>query len=153
MNRTGVLWFAVLLVGLGCAAAERPHFAAAVGHFEDGVAFTEFVFAHEKEIVRLAVTLAEEAFEGEVGEGDETAFFVLWEVCEGLPEGAAPSTVHCTGTEVNIDANGVDPADSGLFQFRGVYRLEGYFAVQGCDGPHQGLMGCTLKALAIEEAI
>ncbi len=154
MNRTVVLWFAVLLVGLGCAAAERPHFSATVGHFEDGVAFTDFVFAHQKEIVRLTLTMEEDDFDGSFPDGAAgAAFFVLWEACEGLPEGAASSTEYCTGTEVNIDPNGVDPADSGLSHSRGTYRLEGYFAVQGCDGPHQGLMGCTLKALKIEEAL
>jgi hypothetical protein len=160
MNRTGVLGFVVLLIGLGCAAAERPHFSATVGQFEAGAAFTDFVFAHQKEIVRLTVAMEEEDFDGSLPDGideadgaDEAGFFVLWEACEGLPKGAAPSTEYCTGTEINIDANGVDPADSGLSHARGTYRLEGYFAVQGCDGPHQGLMGCTLKALKIEEAL
>jgi len=153
MNRTSVLWCVVLLVGAGCAAAERPHFSATVGPFEAGAAFTDFVFTHQKEIVRLTVAMEEEDFDGSLPDGaDEAAFFVLWEACEGLPKGTAPSTEYCTGTEINIDANGVDPADSGLSHARGTYRLEGYFAVQGCDGPHQGLMGCTLKALKIEEA-
>ena len=141
------IWILLAMAKTAAGAGEQPHFSGEVGPFEEATGFVNFVFDHQQETVGLDVNFAEEEFAGSLGGPDEIASFVLWEACEDLPEEEPPSTSWCTGTEFSVDPAGVDPEESGLTLWAGVYRLKGRFAIVGCDGPHQGLMGCTLKAL------
>ena len=162
-----IVLIAIVLAPL--ATAEEPaRFSGPVGQFAEAADFVNFVFDHQKETVIVDVDFAEEEFAGSLGEPGETVSFVLWEECEDLPEEEPPGTSWCTGTEINIEPGEADatepeaadpsgegdeaPETPGLSLWAGEYRLKGTFQTEGCDGPHQGLMGCTLTLLGPAEA-
>jgi len=127
----------------------RPFFLGQAGQLDAAKGFVDFIAAHEKEIVRLDVTIEEADFDGSL-EGD--TYFVLWDECDELEPGEAPSSMKCSGWSYAFETPDPPVPESTLQLFRGAYRVEGYFAVVGCSGPHQGLMGCTLRPVSIEEA-
>ncbi len=142
------------------ATKEEPSvdkFEGELGHFEKSRAFEKFIFDHALKPVYIDAYLTpgpmddEKAFEPTNDTfGLET--FVLWDACESLKPGEKPSTLTCTGTEFSIDRS-EGPKDSDLTFIRGVLHLRGYFVVKGCDGPHQGLMGCSLRPVNVEAVL
>jgi len=131
------------------SSESRPFFQGQAGQLGAAKEFIDFIVAHEKEIVRLDVTIEESDFDGSL-EGD--TYFVLWDDCAGLEPAEAPSSMKCSGWSYAFEAPAPPVPESTLHYFRGTYRVEGYFAVVGCSGPNQGLMGCTLRSVSIEEA-
>lgn len=149
----------VLAVGCSDSAPPPPEPSAAatpdastvlrgdLGHFDRATSFLEALTANDMRIVRFDLRIAEADFDGSVEDG----FFVLWEDCEPLAADERPNSMKCSGWNINIEPT-AEPKDGGLFAQRGDYFLRGPFAVVGCDGPSQGMIGCTLRPLNIEEA-
>lgn len=146
--------------GTGAAATPEgapDRFEGEIGHFEQGEAFTRFIFDHELKVVSFDAEMIPGPLDDESGfEIVNDTFgvdsFVVWEECfEPLGDGEKRTTSKCTGTEISIDRSR-GATDSDLTLIRGVLRLEGYFVVQGCDGPFQGLMGCSLRPLDVDAA-
>lgn len=124
-----------------------PHFQGEIGPLQQAARFSHFMYKNRFKVVLLEVWMTESNFDGDA---DELSYFVLWEECQSLARGEKPSSAKCSGTEYNIAPN--PPAtESNLSYSRGVYRLAGYFSISGYDGPHQGLMGTTLKPLRVED--
>lgn len=79
--------------------------------------------------------------------------FVLWHKCtEPLGTNEEPSGHKCRGTSFNINRSD-SPKDANFSYFRSSVRVQGYFVIQGCSGPHQGLMGCSLRPLNPEDIL
>jgi hypothetical protein len=135
------------------APPAQPNFSGDIGHFDQSVDFSRFIFGNQQKIVFIDARF-------QPGEHDNIATnrafqfdsLLLWEACEPLSAGEAPSSAKCSGNEFNIDRSaGNKDADAHLI--RGSARIKGYFVVSGCSGPHQGLMGCTLRPLNANEVL
>jgi hypothetical protein len=124
-----------------------PKVEGAVGHLKGGKEFVDFIYSNENKIVFLDIYIPEEEFEGNVNEPN--SYFVIFDECDGLLPNEKPSTSKCTGIEYNINNSG-QSTDYSFYYSRGVYKLHGYFAITGVDGPHQGLMGVGMKPLNYE---
>lgn len=124
-----------------------PKFEGAVGHLDEGTKFVDFIYGNQSKIVFLDIYIQEEQFDGDLEEPN--AYFVIFDDCDELPSNETPSTSACTGVEYNINNTGKS-TDYGFYYSRGVYKLHGYFAITGVDGPHQGLMGVGMKPLNYE---
>lgn len=133
----------------GSGAAERrvDKYEGEIGHFGKAVAFNGFIFEHQMKVVSLDASLTPTT-----NDTFGVDSFVLWDSCEPLEPKEKPSPAKCTGTEFSIDRS-EGPKDSDLTFYRGTLRLKGYFVVKGCDGPHQGLMGCTLRPANVEAVL
>jgi hypothetical protein len=67
-----------------------------------------------------------------------------------LDPGERPNFRKCMGVQYNIRrVEGV--TDSKVYYMRGYYKLTGYFSNSGYSGPHQGLMGGSLRPLNIQD--
>jgi hypothetical protein len=61
---------------------------------------------------------------------------------------------HLNSTGISYSIVGLETAtDTRFYFFRGKYKLYGYFAVLGYDGPFQGLFSCRLKALNVDQVL
>jgi hypothetical protein len=147
---------AALLMTLSCRAKEPSvdRFKGEIGNFEKGQAFEKFISNHELKKVYIDARLTPDPMDDEnalriINDTFGVESFVVWDSCESLKAGEKPSIGNCTGTEFLLDRS-EGPKDSDLTFNRGVLSLKGYFVVKGCDGPHQGLMGCTLRPLNVE---
>jgi len=118
-----------------------------VGQLEKSIDFNKFIQSNDGKIVFINIYIPEEEFHGIIG-GD-TPFFVLYDNCHDLEDGEKPSTLKCSGIEYNINNYG-NSTDYAFYFMRGFYKLRGYFAILGIDGPHQGLMGVSLKPVNYE---
>lgn len=154
-----LLGVAALLVTLSCRAKESSvdRYEGEIGNFEKGQAFEKFISDHTLKKVYVDVHLNPEPLDDEnalriINDTFGVESFVIWDSCESLKAGEKPSIGNCTGTEFSLDRS-EGPKDSDLTYVRGVLRLKGYFVVKGCDGPHQGLMGCTLRPLNVEAGV
>lgn len=132
-------------------------FEGELGHFEKAEAFAKFVSDHTLKPVYIDARLIPGPMddEGDFKITNDTFgvdSFVLWESCDSLKDGEKPSVGACTGTEYSLDRS-EGPKDSDLTFIRGTLSLKGYFVVKGCDGPHQGLMGCTLRPVNTEAVL
>lgn len=153
----GILFgMAALLMTLSCRAKEPSvdRFEGEIGNFEKGKAFEEFIFDHTLKKVYIDARFTPAPLDDEnalriINDAFGVESFVLWNSCESLKAGEKPSIGNCTGTEFSLDRS-KGPKDSDLTFIRGTLNLKGYFVVKGCDGPHQGLMGCTLRPLNVE---
>lgn len=103
-----------------------------------------FLYEHKFTVVFLDVTIPEDEFDG-----DDT-FFAVFDHCEGLAAGEKPGVPKCSGTNIVVEPA---PTDKGspLVKSHDAYRLQGYFSVGPFEGPHQGLMGTTLRAVRPED--
>ncbi len=147
---------AALLTTLSCRARESSvdRFQGEIGHFEKGQAFEKFISDHSLKKVYIDARFTPAPLDDEnalriINDTFGVESFVLWDSCESLKAGEKPSIGNCTGTEFSLDRS-EGPKDSDLIFNRGVLRLKGYFVVKGCDGPHQGLMGCTLRPVNVD---
>lgn len=128
----------------------RPEFSGEIGHLEKSEPFTSFIYDSKFQVVLLDVWLPERDLDGRFppgGQGESS--FVLWEQCRDLAPQEAYDSTHCTGTHYTIE--NAPAAQSGPWCTRGACKLSGYFAVSGFGGPHQGLMGTTLRPVPVEE--
>jgi len=130
-----------------------PTFEGEIGHFDMSQSFTNFIFDHQREIVFLDVyyfpdnvrelTVTNDAF--------GVDYLHLWHECDdSLSPGETLSSLNCMGTSFSIN-RGNAPKDADFTFIRGTFRAQGYFVIQGCDGPYQGSMGCTLRPLNPED--
>lgn len=145
----------VVVTNTGNEAASPKKFEGEFGHFSQGKKFVDFVFENEKKIVFFDAYLSEGKYDDLtiVNKTFGVDSFVLWEECfEALANNEKPSAVKCTGTEFTIDRSSA-LKDSDATLYRGALKIHGYFVIRGCDGPHQGLMGCTLKPLNVEDVL
>ena len=123
----------------------KPKFESILKSFYDARDFSKFLGGNVGGIVFLDIQIDEELFDGGISETD--SHFTLFEECfETLEKEEKPSTFKCTGTSFYID-NTESSGDTYLTNYRGFYRLHGYFSVIGFSGPHQGLMSCNLKGV------
>ncbi|WP_139058847.1 hypothetical protein [Thiorhodococcus drewsii] len=128
----------------------RPIFQGEIASFEKSAKFERFIAENEGGIVFIDAFIDEMKFYG-VTENPEP-YFVLYDECfEPLDAGEHPSYEKCTGICYSIIGIN-EENDSRFYLFRGQCKIYGYFAVIGCDGPHQGLMVCKLKAINFEFA-
>ena len=118
-----------------------------VGQLEKAKKFNDFIQANDGKIVFIDIYIPDEEFNGTV-EGDNP-YFVLFDECFDLKSSSTLSTLNCSGTEFNI-ANLGNATDFYFNYFRGSYKLRGYFAILGFEGPHQGLMGVNLRPVNYE---
>jgi len=123
------------------ARSGGTRFEGTVGQLEDGGAFIRFIADHEKQVVTLDVQFPADSFQG--GEDGESAFFVVWEDCDNLPEGQKPNEMACTGFEYNVPK--AASAERPLVQEGGVWRLRGQFKIVNAGGPLQGQMMVRLE--------
>lgn len=141
-------------------AKEEPsvaRFEGELGHFEKGKAFEKFIFDHTMKPVYIDAYMTPGPMDDEkdfaiTNDTFGLEYFVLWDTCESLKPGEKPAVGACMGTEFSIDRS-EGPKDSDLTFIRGVLHLKGYFVVKGCDGPHQGLMGCSLRPVNVESVM
>ncbi|MFP4006942.1 MAG: hypothetical protein ACLFV6_02900 [Spirulinaceae cyanobacterium] len=135
------------------STAEIPEFSGQIGHYEASQPFTDFIFEHQNELVFIdAYYLPEFWDEIEIiNDSFGVDYFHLWHNCgDSLEPNEAPSYQNCTGTGFSLDRD-TSPKDADFTFIRDVLRIQGYFAIRGCDGPHQGSMGCTLRPLNPED--
>ncbi len=127
-----------------------PRFEGTIGNYEASKPFTDFIFANQGNIVWLDAQSFED-LSRQPETGFEIDYFHLWDNCfQALDPNEKPWSGKCTGTGFSIDHS--DPAkDAIVTWFREKITIRGYFAVKGCDGPHQGSMGCTLRPLNPED--
>lgn len=125
-------------------APAKPRFEGIVKGFEGADRIGRFLYEHKLQVVFLDVTIPEDEFEG-----DDT-FFAVFDHCEGLHPGEKPGVPKCSGTNVVVEPAPHDTA-SPLVKSHDAYRLQGYFSIGPFDGPHQGLMGTTLRAVRPED--
>jgi hypothetical protein len=118
-----------------------------VGQLEKSIEFNTFIQNNDGKIVFIDIYIPEEEFDGII-EG-ETPYFVLYDECDDLEDGEKPSIRKCSGIEYNINNYG-KATDYAFYFMRGFYKLRGYFAILGFEGPHQGLMGASLKPVNYE---
>lgn len=134
-------------------SASTPTFEGEIGHYEMSQPFTDFVFENQGKVVLI------DAYYNPVAPDEliitNNSFGVdyihLWHECfEPLSLNESPSVFKCTGTGFSLDRSET-PKDADFTFIRGTFRAQGYFAIRGCDGPHQGSMGCTLRPLNPED--
>jgi hypothetical protein len=118
-----------------------------VGQLDKSKIFTDFIQANDGKIVFIDIYIPDVEFHGTI-EG-ETPYFVLFDECFDFGSNKTLSTSNCTGTEFNISNLG-KATDFHFSYSRDNYRLRGYFAILGFDGPHQGLMGVSLRPVNYE---
>ncbi|MTD25838.1 hypothetical protein [Erwinia sorbitola] len=105
--------------------------------------FENFIANNTQKTVFINVIIDEKSVEVEIDE-EGGGYFVVWTDCfETLNIGEEPSCRKCTGFEIYIE-KGHEP-DAKIYWFRGAYFLSGYFSIIGYSGPHQGMMGATLR--------
>lgn len=135
-----------------------PEFKGEIGHFAKGKSFEKFIFDHQLKPIYIDAymtpgPLDEESSFKIINDTFGLEYFVLWDSCEpALKAGEKPSNGACTGTEISLDRS-EGPKDADLRFYRGALTLKGYFVIKGCDGPHQGLMGCTLRPVNAEAVL
>ena len=120
-----------------------------VGQLNKAKMFMDFIQTNDGKIVFIDIYIPEEEFQGTV-EG-KTPYFVLFDECVNLAANRILSTSNCTGTEFNI-VNLGNATDFHFSYSRGNFKLRGYFAILGFDGPYQGLMGVNLRPVNYENA-
>jgi hypothetical protein len=130
----------VALCLLACSKTNResklPSFTGVVGQLNADHGFMEFVRQHESGgPVSLDLKIPDSQFYG--GEETEFSFFVVFDDCENLPSGQAPSQTYCTGTEFNLSHWKFARED-------GFRRVKGTFQIGPEIGPHQGLISVSL---------
>ena len=132
---------------------DLPKFEGEIGHYEKSKRFTNFIFKNQRKLVYIDAYYVP-ADPQEVRIVNNTFGvdgFHLWEKCfEPLAPNEKPWYGKCEGTGFTLDRSGPEK-DSDITYIRGTLRVEGYFAIRGCGGPHQGSMGCTLRPLNPEE--
>ncbi len=134
-------------------ANEIPKFKGEIGHYEASNAFTNFILENQMKPVFIdAYYVPSENDEIELTNNSfGVDFFHLWHSCfEPLETNEMPSSLKCTGTSFSID-RGDSSKDADFTYIRFTLRVQGYFVIRGCGGPHQGSMGCTLRPLNPED--
>jgi len=128
-------------------------FEGEIGHYEASQSFSDFIFEYQNQVVFINAYYLPE-FEDEIKiENDNFGvdYFHLWHHCsDSLEPNEVPSYRNCTGTGFSL-VRGSSPKDADFTYIRDTLRIQGYFAIRGCDGPHQGSMGCTLRPLNPED--
>lgn len=135
------------------STAEIPRFSGQIGHDEASQPFTDFIFEHQNELVFIDAYYLPESWDKiEITNNSfGVDYFHLWHHCaDSIKPDEAPSYGNCTGTSFSL-VRGTSPKDADFTYIRDVLRIQGYFAIRGCDGPHQGSMGCTLRPLNPED--
>lgn len=133
--------------------SEVPRFAGRIGHYEASQSFTDFIFEHQHQLVFIDADYFPETWDEIeiINDSFGVDYFHLWHHCsDSLEPNEAPSYRNCTGTGFSL-VRGSSPKDADFTYIRDVLRIQGYFAIRGCDGPHQGSMGCTLRPLNPED--
>ena len=150
-----------LLVAPLAANAQRPavprsgppKFEGHFGHYERSKRFSSFIFKNQRKLVYIDAYYVLDGYD-DVNVFTDTSGvdgFHLWEKCfKSLDPNEKPWYGKCTGTSFSIDRSG-PKKDADFYIYRGALHLQGYFAIRGCGGPHQGSMGCTLRPLNPEE--
>ena len=135
------------------SVADLPVFKGEIGHFNKSEELAQFVFEHEHKTVNIDSFWSNARQQDLITAPDDTSVvlnILLWESCDDLGPGEAPCIDNCTGTGYTITTSSGKPY-AGASYSSGKLTIRGYFDIVGCDGPHQGLMGCTLQALDDEE--
>jgi hypothetical protein len=130
-----------------------PKFGGEFGHYERSKRFYNFIFKNQHKLVYIdAHYVPDDPNEVKIVNNTfGVDGFQLWDKCfEPLAPKEKPWYGKCTGTYFALDRSGSNK-DSDITYIRGTLRVQGYFAIRGCDGPHQGSMGCTLRPLNPEE--
>lgn len=133
--------------------SELPKFEGEFGHYELSKRFTNFIFDNQRKPVYIDAYYVPNDDEIEIVNNTfGVDGFQLWDSCESLAPNEKPSYIKCTGTYFTLDRSGTNKdKDSDITYIRGTLRVHGYFTIRGCDGPHQGSMGCMLRPLNPEE--
>jgi|LakMenE18May11ns_1017448.scaffolds.fasta_scaffold9805919_1 hypothetical protein len=135
--------------------AEPPKFEEEFGHYEQSNRFSNFILDNQKKTVYIDAYYVPADFDEIkiINNTFDVDSFQLWAKCvEPLAPNEKPSSAKCIGTYFQLDRSGLSK-DSSITYIRGTLRVQGYFSVRGCDGPHQGIMGCTLRPLNPEEVL
>ena len=130
-----------------------PEFEGEIGHFQESVDFTNFIYDNLGKIVSINAFFIDNSIREKniIRNGLKVDFFFLWENCfKKLETHEEPSPLKCNGIGFSIDRSN-SPKDGDMFWHRGALYIRGYFAIKGCGGPHQGNMGCTLRPLNPED--
>jgi len=158
-----ILFTLKLLLAPLAADAQRPDkrvlrsgprkFEGEFGHYERSKHYSNFIFKNQRKLVYIDAYYVP-------GDPNEVKIinntfgvdgFQLWDKCFApLAPKEKPWYGKCTGTYFAMDRSGPNK-DADITYIRGTLRVQGYFAIRGCDGPHQGSMGCTLRPLNPEE--
>lgn len=110
---------------------------------KEGRDFEDFIFKNRHS--RVYINVRFDADKVTVVLEESTPWFLLWqEQLEPLNEGDQPSVMNSSGFNVSVEMP--QGTDAGLYWNRGFYELTGFFSILGYGGPHQGLMGATLRA-------
>ena len=128
-----------------------PKFEGQFGPYEQSKRFSNFIFKNQRKIVYIDAYYVPDEPIKIINNTFGVDGFQLWGKCfEPLAPYEKPWYGKCEGTYFAIDRS--EPTkDSDITYIRGTLRVQGYFAIRGCDGPHQGSMGCTLRPLNPEE--
>lgn len=129
------------------AAPAHPRFEGTITGLSGADKIGRFLYENKFKVVFLDVTIPADQFEGDE---EKLTFFAVFDHCEGLAPGEKPGVPKCSGTNVVVEPAPTDKA-SPLVKSRDAYRLEGYFSIGPFDGPNQGLMGTTIRAVRPED--
>ncbi|MEC4803948.1 MAG: hypothetical protein SAJ12_01010 [Jaaginema sp. PMC 1079.18] len=130
-----------------------PTFTGEIGHYEASQSFTDFIFDNQANIVFIDAYYVPESWDEIeiINNSFGVDYFHLWHHCLDESEvSEVPSVRNCTGTSFSLVRDAA-PKDADFTFVRGTVRIQGYFAIRGCGGPHQGSMGCTLRPLNPED--
>jgi hypothetical protein len=134
-----------------------PGFRGTVGQLTQAKAFTDFVAAHDTQIIFLDISTLAEGNEGafypgpDFG-GDNRPNFTLFDACGALGPGEPPGFEpgkECFGSTYRLAEMAHSGASFGYVQ--GSYRLRGYFWVDLVPGMHQGFANINLRAVDVRD--
>jgi len=89
---------------IGIDKSEPSRFDGEVGFFGQSAGFLGFLNNNDGKVVYLDNYFSEEIAVDSLGEDSHS--ITLWQTCDGLPTGQAPSFQYCTGTSIIIRGAG-----------------------------------------------
>lgn len=122
---------------------------------EIGYSFREFIFENSGEVVRIDAFDSSSDYrdiDRNTNDGNVIHHIPMWSSCDLGRSQELPRWQRCSGTVLSIDRdNGQKDAD--FFFSHGYVRIEGYFAIKVCTGPHMGYTTCMLRPLNPEDIL
>lgn len=119
-----------------------PLYEEIVGNLDRNLAFTDFLFENDGQVVALNVVVAPGFDDYRLGED----WLAIWTECEDeRPKHEPASPSYCAGVSINAETD--DESRELLTYTAAGYTLRGNWQVRANPGMHQGQLSITLIAV------